>query len=302
MEVSNDATATSEGEEDEDQAGGDGKDDDPLAEGTAVGDEQLPTGPRGPAHVVAVDETSDNDAVRALQVAQRQMQLLQEEAERVAREEEKRNQEDKGGRLECSRIAVSLQQVLRRMGTRKAQLEFEHAARRADERCPVEMEALAVPTNEPLSLFAARTRPASLVEFFYGDCAPFLDSEVPLSCEEVFASLLVREELEYSLPEDEVPYKASQQNRWSTPEIVALFADVRRRLATLAGARATFRRQGFTELVKKVAGAQAADFVQAATLVRSTGGPRPLWLGVPLVFRAGVWVLRARVRGFRGGV
>jgi len=71
MEVSNDATVTSEGEEDEDQAGGDGKDDDPLAEGTAVGDEQLPTGPRGPAHVVAVDETSDSDAARALQVAQR---------------------------------------------------------------------------------------------------------------------------------------------------------------------------------------------------------------------------------------
>ena len=113
------------------------------------------TGPKAPAHVIVVDETSDNDAVRAWQVAQRQMELMQEEAQRVAREEEKRGQEDLGGRLECRRIVVSLQQALRRIGTRKAQLELEQAARRADERCPVEMEALAVPTNEPLSMFDA---------------------------------------------------------------------------------------------------------------------------------------------------
>ena len=224
--------------------------------------------------MIAVDETSDNDAVRALQVAQRQMELVQEEAQRVAREEEKRGQEDLGGRLECRRIVVSLQQALRRIGTRKAQLELEEAARRADERCPVETQALSVPTNEPLSMFDARTWPASLVEFFYGDCAPFLDSEVPLTCEEVFASLLVREELEYSLPDDDVPYKARTQNRWSTPEVVALFADVRRRLATLAGARATFRRKGFTETVKKVAEARAEDFVTAASLVGASGGTR----------------------------
>jgi len=123
-------------------------------------------------------------------------------------------------------------------------------------------------------MFDARTWPASLVEFFYGDCAPFLDSEVPITCEEVFASLLVREELEYSLANDEVPYKASTQNRWSTPEIVALFADVRRRLATLAGARATFRRKGFTAQVNKVAEARAEHFIQAASLVGSTGGTR----------------------------
>ena len=180
--------------------------------------------------------------MRAWQVAQRQMELVQEEAQRVAREEEKRGQRNHGGRLECRRIVVSLQQALRRIGTRQAQIELERAVRSADERRAVETEASAVPTNEPLSMFDARTWPASLVEFFYGDCAPFLDSEVPITCEEVFASLLVREELEYSLPEDEVPYKARKQNRWSTPEIVALFADVRRRLATLAGARATFRR------------------------------------------------------------
>ena len=113
-----------------------------------------------------------------------------------------------------------------------------------------------------------------LTLIFHGDCAPFLDSEVPVTCENCFCNLLLREELEYSLPDDEVPYVARQQNRWSTPELVAVFADCRRRSGTLAGARATFRRQGFTDVVKKAASARAEDFVAAEKLVGADGGTR----------------------------
>ena len=42
--------------------------------------------PEGTNHVIAVTEDSDNDAIRAWQVAEKQMQLLQQEAEKVQME------------------------------------------------------------------------------------------------------------------------------------------------------------------------------------------------------------------------
>ena len=56
-----------------------------------------------------------------------------------------------------------------------------------------------MPTGRPLSTFHPGTYSAAYVEFQFGDACPFLDRPVKISCEQVFAALPWREELEYEL-------------------------------------------------------------------------------------------------------
>ena len=65
--------------------------------------------------------------------------------------------------------------------------------------------------------------------------------------EEVAAMLIEREELEYYLEEDDVPYRARSPSRFVAPEIVAVLGDVRRRLALLRGTRAATQRRGYRQ-------------------------------------------------------
>ena len=78
------------------------------------------------------------------------------------------------------------------------------------------------------------------MEFFYGDCAPNLDRPQKVGVRELFDYLASREELEYSLASDRenplIPngcYKAPAQSRWNTPEFMAIFADVVRKIRIL---------------------------------------------------------------------
>ena len=77
------------------------------------------------------------------------------------------------------------------------------------------LEALAVPSGTPLSTFDPNTYPACWTEYFYGDCVPFLQRQRPVTCQQVFAALPDREELEYTLPSDDIthPYKAAVKSR-----------------------------------------------------------------------------------------
>ena len=77
----------------------------------------------------------------------------------------------------------------------------------------------------------------SFVEFFYGDCVPRHPSRdggvyVPMSFEQVFQCLLLREEAEYKLPTDSVthPYRARPMSRWDNPTMVMVFASTLRSL------------------------------------------------------------------------
>ena len=89
----------------------------------------------------------------------------------------------------------------------KYEREIEQAASEASTK-----HGLQVQTGEPLSSFNVNRYPSCFTEFFYGDCAPGLERPEPLTCKQVFAYLMVREELEYSLHDDAVPYAAKAMN------------------------------------------------------------------------------------------
>ena len=71
------------------------------------------------------------------------------------------------------------------------------------------------------------------------------------------------EEREDSLPSDTEPFKASCQNRFNTPELVAVFGNIVRHMRLLKGARAAIGRKSFTADLKDIAAATSADFMDA---------------------------------------
>ena len=101
-------------------------------------------------------------------------------------------------------------------------------------------KTLHIKSGKPMNMFEASAWAAAFVEFFYGDCAPNLDRPRKVSVRELFDYLASREELEYSLTSDKenplIPggcYRAPPQSRWNTPEFMAIFADVVRKILIL---------------------------------------------------------------------
>ena len=85
-----------------------------------------------------------------------------------------------------------------------------------------------------------------------------------MTCQQIFAALPAREELEYSLPGDEEPYRASGRSRFDTPEFYALFASLLRTLKLFQSCRASMNRAGFEKHFATIASATSQDFVDAA--------------------------------------
>ena len=83
-----------------------------------------------------------------------------------------------------------------------------------------------------------------------------------LSCEQVFAALPWREELEYSLPGGVAPYRAPDRSRFDDAEFIALFADIVRRMKTNQSVSAAMRRPGFQKDFKCTASLSATDFLK----------------------------------------
>ena len=77
-------------------------------------------------------------------------------------------------------------------------------------------------------------------------------------------SRLFREELEYSLPEDEKPYEASARSRFDSPEFYAVFQNILRTLMLFRSVRGALDRPGFSKDLKAIAAATSEEFVQAA--------------------------------------
>ena len=95
-----------------------------------------------------------------------------------------------------------------------AQATVESAIANADMRLSVCPAALAIPTQDPMDSFDARTWPACYVEWWFGDGAPGLDRDRPMLFEQVARRLIEIEEHEYTLATDDVPYVASCQSRF----------------------------------------------------------------------------------------
>lgn len=95
------------------------------------------------------------------QAAQQRANLLEDEIEKLKRNEKRncvvdqdgtmRQTVDVGGRKACAKIFAELQTVLQKLGP-AAQQRFEAAAMAAEHKKESTLEALAVPLNAPLSL------------------------------------------------------------------------------------------------------------------------------------------------------
>ena len=86
---------------------------------------------------------------------------------------------------------------------------------------------------------------------------------VHVSMEDIFEWLQDREELEYHLPSDAVPYRAKATSRFDSPECTAIFGSVLRHALILRGVGTVFRRQGYEADLKAIAKARPEDCVQA---------------------------------------
>ena len=223
--------------------------------------------------VVGIDPEGHGDFeyLKHFEAMQVKLQLLNAEATKLSQAAASKPTSDVdaaqvGSEEHVRRIALDIQDVMKRL-TKKNKAVLDQVVQSHDDLQKEEPgDALAVPTNKPLSVFQAASYPACFTEFFYGDCAPFLKRRNQLSCQQVFDALPSREELEYSLPSDDPgqPYKAQSKSRFDTPEFYALFAATLRWLKTMQMTKFAFARPGFEKDVATIAAASSTDFFNAA--------------------------------------
>ena len=141
-------------------------------------------------------------------------------------------------------------------------------------------KTLHIKSGKPMNMFEAAAWPAAFVEFFYGDCSPNLDRPQKVSVRELFDYLASREELEYSLASDkENPlirggcYRAPTQSRWNTPEFMAIFADVVRKIQILQTTAPMWTSDvaKWKMDIKEIAKCSVAQFEQLSTILAQHG-------------------------------
>ena len=173
--------------------------------------------------VIGVDTNSDQPEVQLFTTMQTKLQLLSQEAAKIARASPAQLEVPTSvvaAEEQCKRIVFDLQDIAKKLSKRDASKLDAIAAGKPHP----QLEALAVPSGAPMSTFHAATLPAAYVEFHFGDCCPFLSRPKPVACKQIFGALPWREELEYTLASDTEPYRAPKRSRFDDPEFVALFA------------------------------------------------------------------------------
>ena len=141
-------------------------------------------------------------------------------------------------------------------------------------------QTLHIKSGKPVNMFDAASWPAAFVQFFYGDCAPNLERPRRVGVRELFHHLSMREELEYSLDSDkhdpllpEGGYRAPAQSRWNTPEFMAVFADVVRKINILQRTNAMWsgNAEKWSADIKMICNAKVADFEKLAGILARSG-------------------------------
>ena len=221
---------------------------------------------------MAVDDESLPQTAKLFEALQTNLEVLTAQGAKFAQAHMKQQsgdevveavaQETAIKELISSTIAVNLQDIARQMAKNiEAKAEWERLAATQEDTEPT---ALAVPSGCPLSIFDSTALPAAYTEFLFGDCVPFLKRDTPITCKQIFDALPQREELEYSLPDDEEPYQASTRPRFDSPEFYAVFAIFLRTLKLFQSVRGALARPGFLKDLKAIAAASSAELVQAA--------------------------------------
>ena len=162
-------------------------------------------------------------------------------------------------------IAVDMIDIARKMNksiqTRAEMQSLMTAQTEHEQQMP--LEALAVPSGKPLSMFDPCALPAAYTEFLFGDCVPFLKRETKVTAQQIFAALPSREELQYQLDGDLEPYLAANKSRWDTAEFFAVAASFLRNLRMLQSIKASMDRPGFEKDFRSIAATTSRDFTEA---------------------------------------
>ena len=202
--------------------------------------------------VIGVDTASKEKEIYLFNTMQNKLRLLTAEAQRLQRAADKAEEAPTtavAAQEQCKHIVVDLQEIVQKPSKTNPQRMEALVTGRAHPN----VEALAVPSGEPMSTFHADTLPAAYMEFQFGDCTPFLDRPKKLACKQIFVALPWREELEYQLESDGAPYIAPAPSRFDDPVFVALFANILRRMATTQSVSAALRREGFQQDKRAIA-------------------------------------------------
>ena len=223
-------------------------------------------------NLIGLDEAADNDPLQHYVVLQEQIRRIQEDQARIQRKEEKAEaaqgdaqvvagMELTAAREACRGHALELREVCRRLADRheqsiEAELQLLEGPRTPD------ANVLEVRAGQLLSMFLPESWCLAFTEFFFGDCLPF-DQRRPvrIAPRALMACLLKREELEYHLATDAVPYAARPTSRWDNAEVTAMFADTVRRQSLLLATKMTFlSHKSFQLDLQAIAKAKAEDF------------------------------------------
>lgn len=238
---------------------------------------------KAPQTLIGIDFMQDPKPVQHFEAMRAKLELLNKEGQKLHQLHQSESVEDvaaaTGSEERCKRIVLDVQHEMKKLLRTNKHIFPDLLAKmtvsdppptksdEASSRFNAQAMAVAVPTQAPLSAFDAETYPTCFVEFFYGDCAPNMCSRPNrnVSHEDIFRSLLLREELEYSLETDDpgAPYKANDKSRFDAAEFCCVFGDNVRRVKLLQSVNAAFERQGFEEDVRLISQASAADFLQA---------------------------------------
>ena len=203
--------------------------------------------------LIGMHEDDSHDPVDLMIVFQKNLELVQEVGKNIGKLQQQRVQaagtEEAAAaasalaaeKTKHSALLVDLRKLASKMGEKYQQeMETALAASRMQGATANTPRTLHVRSGKPVNMFEPAAWPAAFVEFFYGDCAPNLDRPRRVGVRQLFHYLANREELEYSLEADKddplIPggcYRAPPQSRWNTPEFMAIFADVVRKLHIL---------------------------------------------------------------------
>ena len=205
--------------------------------------------------LIGVQENEAQDPVDRMLAVQKLLELVHEKSKALHRFEQRRQQcssssvedsADAAAQLAAEKASfaaslVELKSLTSSMGDRyHAQMLEALRSSRMERASNNTGKTLHIKSGRPMNMFHASAWAAAFVEFFYGDCAPNLDRPRKVGVRELFDYLASREELEYSLTSDKenplIPggcYRAPPQSRWNTPEFMAIFADVVRKILIL---------------------------------------------------------------------
>ena len=203
--------------------------------------------------LIGVKEEDAHDPVDLMVVFQKNLELVQEAGKRIHNFEQRRVEAkgtekapDAAGALAAEKAKhgaalIDLRNLAKKMGGEyQQQMTDVLASTRMGDVKANTPRTLHIRSGKPVNMFEAQAWAAAFVEFFYGDCAPNLARPRKIGLRELFLYLATREELEYSLEADKddplIPggcYRAPSNSRYNTPEFMAIFADVVRKVRIL---------------------------------------------------------------------